>query len=123
MNTVLGPTRRLGNVSRRRSVTTKPRTESPRCSSLQSDGESGARNYGGLRETWRSNGAYISLSKLGSSEKRVNHALSEETVGLYGGIHITLIHTWLIFEESGLSSEETTMGEYLQPDISIFDVG
>lgn len=68
------------------------------------------------------NGAYISLSKLGSSVKHTNHRLSEKTRALCRSIYITPIPTWMIFEETGLPSVETAMGEYLEPDIVIFDV-
>jgi len=82
----------------------------------------GGWDQSGPREPSRSNGTYISLSKLGSSERYINHALSEKTVGLYRSIYITLIPTWMIFEETGLSSVETAMGEYLQPDTFLSDV-
>ena len=39
-----------------------------------------------------------------------------------GPAYIELIPTWMVFELTGLPSVETTMGEYLQPDIVIFDV-
>ena len=74
------------------------------------------------REIPGSNGAYISLSKLGSSAKYTNHALSEKTRALCRSIYITPIPTWMIFEETGLPSVETAMGEYLQPEIFIFNV-
>ena len=119
-NTVVGPTRRQGNVSRRRSVTTKPRTESPRCSKLRSN-VSEARDWSGPREPSRSNNTYISLSWLGSSVGCTNHALSVKTRGPCGSIYITSVPTWVIFEETVLLSEETAVGEYLEPDTVLFD--
>jgi len=80
------------------------------------------RDQTGLREPPRSDGTYISLSKLGSSGRYINHALSEKTGGLYGSNYITLIPTWMIFEETSLPSIETAMGEYLQSDTVISDV-
>ena len=101
-------------------MTTKPSTESPKCSKLRSN-VSMARNWSGPREPSRSNDTHISLSWLGSSVGCTNHALSEKTRGPCGSIYITSIPTWVIFEETVLFSEEAAVGEYLQPDIVILD--
>ena len=93
-------------MSRKSSVTTKPRTESPRCSNLRSN------VIQGLGTIWwdtktRENDTYISLSKLGSSKTCIHRVLTE------GRICTKPVHTRMILEETSLPSVETAMGEYL----------
>ena len=116
-NTVLGPTRRRGYVSRMSSVTTKPRTESPRCSNLHSDVSPWRGNRVG-HENHRGQMVHTShCPRLGRLEY-INHEVLEKTRSLYGSIYMTFIPTWVIFEETGLPSVEAAMGEYLHLDVA-----